>query len=94
VENGWKRFSDLHEATPQVLEKIAHDVLDDIDRGLVHARDAKEELKTRSVKARLIYNETLISAALDAAEGRRRYKRSADKDDAAAPAAGQIRRRT
>ena len=59
--------------TPQrVLQRVAHTVRDDVDVGILDARDVVEEFKCRLARARLRYHTRDVQRALDAAEFQRR----------------------
>lgn len=56
---------------PKFLVRLAHDVLDQVARGMVHPLDAKDNLKTRAAQARVRYDAEAIRLALDVAERQR-----------------------
>lgn len=69
---------------PRVLQRLAHDVLDDIENGQLNGLDAPEELKTRAAKANLLYDSDRIRKALDCADAQRARRRGAQPAEATA----------
>lgn len=57
-----------------VLVRLAHAVMEDVESGALAASEAKDELKHRAAKARIIYDARAVTAALDSAEVQRKRR--------------------
>lgn len=66
------RAAPLNNDNPNVLTKLAHTVLDMVDRGDVAPADLSEELKRHAARAGLRYDGDRVRKSLDSAEAQRR----------------------
>ena len=70
---GQEQRADARESH-SVLVRLAHDVLADIDAGVLDPHEAKTELKVRAAQARIVYDATAVTKALDSAEKQRQRR--------------------